>query len=97
MNFFARLFFTHSSRKKEKKADQQYLDAIEIIKETAHIYLDLLATANQNGNKEDAERLMKKLNTDFTHTSNDWNGELTIFIDVNATSLVGENKLRLKL
>lgn len=97
MNFFARLFSNHKTRKIERKADQQYLDAIEIIKETAHIYLDLLAQANQNGNKEDADRLIKKLNTEFSQVSSGWDGEVRLFLTINATSLVGENKLRLKL
>lgn len=97
MALFSKFFRKRKARKQEVNADQQYLDAIEIIKESMEIYLDLLARARQAGDIEACARLEAKLNSNFEHFNRAWDGEIKITHTVVATCSVAPNTQRLKL
>lgn len=85
------------ARKKEVHADEQYLDALEIIKESMEIYLELLAKAKQNDDTAEAERLRAKLNSNFEYYSHSWNGSIKITHTIVSNCVLGPNNQMLKL
>jgi len=90
-------FRKRKTRKKEVHADEQYLDALEIIKESMEVYLELLARAKQSGDTEEAERLTAKLNSNFEYYNKSWNGELKITHTIVSNCTLGPNNKMLKL
>ena len=93
-----RAFFSkRRARKKEIHADEQYLDALEIIKESAEIYLKLLAQARQENDKISTERLEKKLNTSFEYFVKNWDGNIKIVHSITSDCYVAPNTKRLEL
>lgn len=88
-----RTFFRkHKARKKEMHADQQYLDALEIIKESMEAYLELLAKAIQNDDAIEADRLHAKLNSHFEYYNRSWNGDVKIVHTIVSNCILGPNK-----
>jgi len=98
-------FRKRKSRKKEMHADEQYLDALEIIKESMQTYLELLARAKQDegmleiGHEpdDDAARLQAKLNSNFEYHNRSWNGELKITHTIISNCELGPNEKILKI
>lgn len=90
-------FRKRKARKKEVHADEQYLDALEIIKESMEVYLELLAKAKQGGDKEEEARLEAKLNSNFEYYNKSWNGELKITHTIVSKCSLGPNEKMLKL
>ena len=90
-------FRRRKARKQEVHADEQYLDALEIIKESMEVYLELLARAKQSGDTEAAARLQAKLNSNFEYYNKSWNGELKITHTIISTCDLGPNEKMLKL
>jgi len=90
-------FRKRKSRKREVHADEQYLDALEIIKESMEVYLELLARAKQNGDTQEAARLEAKLNSNFEYYNKSWNGELKITHTIASKCILGPNDKMLKL
>jgi hypothetical protein len=97
MALFGNLFRKRKARKQEKHADEQFLDAIEIIKESAQLYLELLAQARQDGNNESAERLNTKLNSTFDYFIKNWNGEVRVVNTITSECYVAINEKKLKI
>lgn len=97
MSFFNWVFHKRKSRKQEINADEQYLDAIEIIKESMDIYLELLAQARQNSDEESCKRLEEKLNSEFNYQHKSWNGTVSIVHTVEAFCTVELDKKCLRL
>lgn len=93
-----RAFFQkRKARKKEMHADDQYLDALEIIKESMEAYLELLAIAKQEGHDTVAARLEAKLNSNFEYFNKSWNGELKITHTIVSTCNLGPDNKMLKI
>lgn len=90
-------FQKRKARKKEMHADEQYLDALEIIKESMEAYLELLAKAKQEGYEGEAARLEAKLNSNFEYFNKSWNGELKITHTIVSTCDLGPNGKMLKI
>lgn len=90
-------FQKRKARKKEIHADEQYLDALEMIKESMEAYLELLAKAKQEGHDKEAARLEAKLNSNFEYFNRSWNGELKITHTIVSTCNLGPNNKMLKL
>lgn len=84
-------------RKREISADEQYLDALEIIKESADVYLELLAIAKQNKDSEATTRLTAKLNSEFQFFIKNWDGEIKVIHTVISNCSVNPDVKRLKL
>jgi hypothetical protein len=97
MNFIKRIFSRKKLRKLESCADQQYLDALEIIKDTFTIYLDLMAAAAEEGRMEDVDRLEQKLNSNFEYYVKNWNGQTSITHKVSSICFVSQDHKRLKI
>jgi hypothetical protein len=94
---FKNFFRNRKLKNQERIADEQYLDAIEIIKETIHIYLELLAHAKENGNDEAIKRLETKLNQTFQHSETNWHGEVSIVNTIASTSKLQRLEKKLKI
>ena len=90
-------FRKRKARKKEIHADDQYLDALEIIKESMEVYLELLAKAKQNGDEAEAERLAAKLNSNFEYYNKSWNGDIKIIHTIVSNCNLGPNNQTLKI
>lgn len=92
-------FQKRKARKKESHADEQYLDALEIIKESMEAYLELLAKAKQAGPgyAKEAERLQAKLNSTFEYYNRSWNGDLKIVHTIVSNCNLGPNNEMLKI
>lgn len=100
MSFFGRFTKKGKLKNKEAIADRQYLDALEIIKESTETWLDLLVLAKEdiktdgkNGGAaltEDMDRLMAKLNNTASMTIKNWNGELKIEFVIKAEAYLNE-------
>ncbi len=97
MALFGSFFRKRKARKQEVHADQQYLDAIEIIKESMEVYLDLLARSRQADDPDASARLEAKLNSNFEYFNRAWDGEVKITHTVVATCSVAPGTARLKL
>jgi len=97
MSLFSKLFGKRKRRKKEAYADSEYLDAIEIIKESGDTYLGLLAEAKEDGRAVDVERLEAKLNNTFESYNKGWNGSVKIVHTIVSTCVVTPNNPRLKV
>jgi hypothetical protein len=95
--WFKNFFRKRKTRKREIHADEQYLDALEIIKESMEAYLELLAKAKQNGDVKEAERLEAKLNSNFEYYNRSWNGSLKITHTIVSNCTLGPNNQTLKL
>lgn len=88
-----RAFFRkRKTRKKEMHADEQYLDALEIIKESMEAYLELLARAKQNNDTVEAARLEAKLNSHFEYYNKSWNGSVKIIHTIESNCILGPNE-----
>lgn len=90
-------FQKRKARKKEMHADEQYLDALEIIKESMEAYLELLAKAKQAGHDKESARLEAKLNSNFEYFNKSWNGDLKITHTIVSTCNLGPNNKMLKI
>jgi len=90
-------FQKRKARKKEKHADEQYLDALEIIKESMESYLELLAKAKQEQHNEEAARLEAKLNSNFEYYNKSWNGDIKIVHTIVSNCNLGPNNQMLKI
>ena len=90
-------FQRRKARKKEVHADEQYLDALEIIKESMEAYLELLAKAKQEGYKDEAARLEAKLNSNFEYYNKSWNGDIKIIHTIVSNCTLGPNDKMLKI
>lgn len=90
-------FQKRKARKKEAHADEQYLDALEIIKESMEAYLELLAKAKQKGHKDVAARLEAKLNSNFEYYNKSWNGDIKIVHTIVSNCNLGPNEQTLKI
>lgn len=97
MSLFGNFFSNRKLKKREQHADQQYLDALEIIKESTEIYLDLLAHARQTENDDMAERLENKLNSEFEYLNRSWDGEIRIVHTINSSCTIVPGQKRLKI
>lgn len=97
MGLFGNFFSGRRMKKQEMHADQQYLDALEIIKESMDVYLDLLTYAKQNDNDDMIERLEAKLNSDFECSVKNWDGEIKIIHTINSTCTLAAGQKRLKI
>lgn len=97
MAWFNNFFGRRKMRKQEIHADEQYLDALEIIKESMEIYLDLISRARQDDDEETCARLDSKLNSNFEYFNKSWNGEIRIVHTVVANCVVTPEIKRLKL
>lgn len=88
-----RAFFRRrKAHKKELHADAEYLDALEIIKESMETYLELLAKAKQSGDEADAARLEAKLNSHFEYYNKSWNGNIKIVHTIESNCILGPNQ-----
>lgn len=94
---FGSFFRRRKIRKQEVYSDEQYLDALEIIKESAETYLELLSRAKQNGDAETAARLEAKLNSSFEYINKSWNGEVKIVHTIVSKCELGPNNKILKV
>lgn len=90
-------FQKRKARKKEVHADEQYLDALEIIKESMEAYLELLAKAKQEGYNGEAARLQAKLNSNFEYYNKSWNGDIKIIHTIVSNCNLGPNDKMLKI
>lgn len=90
-------FRKRKAKKRELHADEQYLDALEIIKESMEVYLELLARSKQSGDANEAARLQAKLNSNFEYYNKSWNGELKITHTIVSKCDLGPNEQMLKL
>lgn len=90
-------FRKRKARKQEAHADEQYLDALEIVKESMEVYLELLARAKQNGHDKEASRLDAKLNSNFEYYNKSWNGEIKIIHTIVSKCDLGPNNEMLKV
>lgn len=97
MSLFGNFFNKRKLKKREQHADQQYLDALEIIKESMDIYLDLLAHARETEDDDMTDRLENKLNTDFEYLNKSWDGEVRIVHSINSSCTVIPGAKRLKI
>lgn len=97
MTFLTKFFYKRRLKKQERLADKQFLDAIETLRETTALYLDLLAQIRQCGDIEASERLQAKLNNQFEHTSKGWDGEISVLTSISSTCNVPNNQKRLRL
>jgi hypothetical protein len=84
-------------KKQEMHADQQYLDALEIIKESMGVYLDLLTYAKQNENDDMIYRLDAKLNSNFDYYVKNWDGDIRINHTIYSTCTLAPGQKRLKI
>lgn len=90
-------FQKRKARKKEMHADEQYLDALEIVKESMEAYLELLAKAKQEGYEKEIARLEAKLNSNFEYHNKTWNGEIKITHTIVSKCDLGPNNEMLKI
>ena len=90
-------FQKRKARKKEKHADAEYLDALEIIKESMEVYLELLAKAKQEGHSDEAARLEAKLNSNFEYYNKSWNGDIKIVHTIVSNCNLGPIDKMLKI
>ena len=97
MALFGKFFRRRKLRKKEAAADSQYLDALEIIKESAEIYLDLLARAREDYDQDASNRLSSKLNSNFEYFVKNWDGDIKIIHTIVSNCYVDASMKRLKL
>lgn len=97
--FFKNFFKSRKNKKREKYADIQLLDAIDLIKDVANTYLDLLTEARQDPNDkgEDIIRLEAKLNNNFEYLNISWDGQVKVTHSFSSTCNVIYPKKRLQI